>query len=341
MVSDALPSAGSRPGETVSGATRSAPGVASPVRRRPGAQPTALDGAVAEVFADYEEKITRPGVPLDAGSVRVYRSRVRQYLAWLAGCAAEGDPLTDSGARDRAVRDYRAHLQTVAKRRPSTVNAHLAAVDDFYRRRGLGPTAVERAGVPPATSRALDKGDQLRLLREAGRAPLRDKAIAFTAFYAGTRLAETVDLDVGDVRLSAVEGHLIIRRGRGGRLREVPLHPKLRAVLTEWLAERAGWKGAGTGPALFLNHRGGRLSARSAYTVLRAIADAADLPIGRDGVFTPHVLRRTVGTTMTRSGTDIVVVAELLGHSLETARRYGLPAHQDPRKALEGLTVDE
>ncbi|MCW2883826.1 MAG: phage integrase family protein, partial [Streptosporangiaceae bacterium] len=94
-------------------------------------------------------------------------------------------------------------------------------------------------------------------------------------------------------------------------------------------------------PALFLNHRGGRLSARSAYTVLRAIADAANLPIGRDGVFTPHVLRHTAGTTMTRSGTDIVIVAELLGHSLQTARRYSLPTHQDHQKAIERLTVDE
>jgi integrase/recombinase XerC len=296
----------------------------------------------ATVFADYEAKVTRPGGALDAGSVRAYRSRVRQYLAWLAGGVVDGDPLDDPDARDWAARDYRRHLQTVAKRKPSTINAHLTAVDDFYRRRGLGPAKVKRAEIPPAAPRALGTRDQLRLLREADRAPVRDKAIAYTAFYAGTRIAETIALDVQDVAMSARKGHLIIRYGKNGTYRQVPLHPRLRAVLEEWLKERATkWSGADTGSALFLNRRGGRLSARSAYAVLRAIAEAANLPVGREAVFTPHVLRHTAGTTMTRKGTDIVIVAELLGHSVETARRYSLPTLEDRRKAIERITVDE
>jgi integrase/recombinase XerC len=297
----------------------------------------------ATVFADYEAKITRPGGALDAGSVRVYCSRVRQYLAWLAGGVVDGDPLGDPDARDWAARDYRRHLQTVAKRKPSTINAHLTAVDDFYRRQGLGPAKVKRAEIPPAAPRALGTRDQLRVLREADRAPsVRDKALAYTAFYAGTRIAETVALDVEDVTMSARKGHLIIRHGKNGTYRQVPLHPKLRTVLETWLTERAAkWAGADTEPALFLNRRGGRLSARSAYTVLRGIAEAANLPVGREETFTPHVLRHTAGTTMTRKGTDIVIVAELLGHSVETARCYSLPTIEDRRKAIERLTVDE
>jgi integrase/recombinase XerC len=297
------------------------------------------------VFAEYERSVAKPGEPLNADTVRVYVSRVRQYLAWLAAALAdgmvEGDPLTDPDARDWAARHYRTHLQTVARRKPATINAHLTALDDFYRRRGLGPAAAERADIPPAAPRALDKHDQLRLLRQADRAPLRDKAIAFTAFYAGTRISETTHLDIEDVHTSVRKGHLTVRYGKNGRFRQIPLHPKLRAVLEEWIRERARWKGADTNPALFLNHRGGRLSVRSAHTVLRAIADAANLPLGRDGLFTPHVLRHTAGTTMTQAGTDIVIVAELLGHSVETARRYSRPTHQDRQKAIERLTVDE
>lgn len=313
--------------------------------RRRGARPTPLPEALQAVFAAYERDLAQPGGPLDADTVRVYASRVRQYLAWLATAladgAVEGDPLTDPDARDWATRDYRTHLQTVAKRKPATINAHLTAVDDLYRRRGLGPAAAKRAEIPPAAPRALDERDQIRLLREADRAPLRDKAIALTAFYAGTRISETTGLDADDIRMSARKGHLIVRYGKNGRYREVPLHPKLRAVLREWLRERSSWKGADTSPALFLNRRGGRLSARSAYTALRAIADAAGLPLGRDGIFTPHVLRHTAGTTMTRQGTDIVIVAELLGHTLETARRYSLPTHHDRQKAIERLTTVE
>lgn len=56
---------------------------------------------------------------------------MRQYLAWLSDDDTEGDPLHDRDARDRAVRDYRTHPQTVFKRKPATVNNALAAVDDL------------------------------------------------------------------------------------------------------------------------------------------------------------------------------------------------------------------
>jgi len=47
------------------------------------------------------------------------------------------------------------------------------------------------------------------------------------------------------------------------------------------------------------------------------------------------------GTTLTRAGTDIVIVAEILGHSVETARRYALPSEQDRQAAIERLPVDQ
>ncbi|WP_433324463.1 tyrosine-type recombinase/integrase [Spirillospora sp. CA-294931] len=312
---------------------------------RPGARAAALPAAVAGVLADYERCLALPGETLNAGSIRVYRSRVRQFLGWLAGAMADGslvgDPLTDPGARDAAARAYRTHLETVAGRRAATINAHLTAIDDLYRRRGLGPAAIRRAALPPSAPRTLDEHEQLRLLRAAERAPLRDRAIAFTAFYAGTLIGEIAALDTADVRISEGESRLTVRKGGTGKARQVPLHPRLRAVLADWLDERATRGGAESNPALFLNRRGGRLSARSAYTALRAVADAADLPVGRDGVFTPRVLRDTAGTVMARQGTDIAVVAELLGHSLETARRYSRPTDQDRERAIERLITDD
>ena len=68
------------------------------------------------------------------------------------------------------------------------------------------------------------------------------------------RIAETVALDVDDVRLSARKGILRIY-GKGERVREVPIHPELRKALTDWLEERRDWPGATDGPALFLNQR--------------------------------------------------------------------------------------
>ena len=83
--------------------------------------------------------------PLSAQSRRTYASKVRQYLAWLAGAEVDGDPLVSAAGRDWAVRGYRGYLQGVLKRSPATVNGALAAVDDFYTRRGLGPAKAKRA----------------------------------------------------------------------------------------------------------------------------------------------------------------------------------------------------
>jgi integrase len=307
------------------------------VRAR-GALPTALPEDLAGVFAAYAAEVSRPGGPLDDDSVRVYCSRVRQFLAWLASAAVDGYPLTEAPARDWAVRDYRTHLLTVARRKPSTVNAHLTAVDDFYRRRGLGPAAARREELPKAAPRALDKRAQLRWLRAAEQASPRDRALALVGFYAGLRIGEAVALDLG---ISARKGHLVVRYGKGGRYREVPLHPVLRTSLETWLKDRLRWPEAAATQALFLNRRGGRLSTRGAYSALAAIAEAAGIEVGRSADFTPHVLRHTAGTTLTRSGTDIILVAELLGHSVETARRYALPNHRDRQAAIERLTTDQ
>ena len=75
-----------------------------------------------------------------------------------------------------------------------------------------------------------------------------------------------------------------------------------------------------------------------------AIADVIDAitgAAGLDGHVTSHMLRRTFGTELTRSGVDIVTVAELMGHaSLETTRLYTRPSAADMQRAVDLLTVD-
>ncbi|WP_416211495.1 tyrosine-type recombinase/integrase [Frankia sp. Cas3] len=82
--------------------------------------------------------------------------------------------------------------------------------------------------------------------------------------------------------------------GKGDQIRQVPIHPPLRAAFTGWLTERADWPGA-EGPPLFLNQQGGRLSAAGAHTIIiTTIAAAA----GLDEKTTAHVLRHTFATSL-------------------------------------------
>jgi site-specific recombinase XerD len=303
---------------------------------RRGRAPVDLTGPYATVLDEYIAALG--SAPLAEQTRRTYASKVRQYLAWLGTGEFDDEPLSSADRRDWAVRDYRTHLQAVLKRRPATVNNALAAVDDLYIRRGFGPARAKRAEIPNAAPRALGERAQIRYLRavQACSSP-RDRALALVPFYAGTRISETVALDLDDVRLSARKGVLRIL-GKGQGVREVPIHEKLRKALDDWLQERSDWPAAAHTPALFLNQRGGRLSPRGAHAVITGIAARA----GLEDHVTAHVLRHSFATTLVRGNTDLIVAAELLGHArLETTRAYSRPTAEDRRKAVDLLPVDE
>jgi integrase/recombinase XerD len=289
----------------------------------------------AELLAEYAGHLERS--PLTGHTPRTYLGAVRAYLAWLREAEVDGDPLNDAAAKDWAVRDYRSYLVTAAKRATATVNKHLAALQDFYVSRGLGPPrGVRRDPVPRHAPRALDPRAKLRYLRAVEAWPgARARAIALLPLYAGTRIAEIRALDVADVRLSARKGeiHLV---GKGEKSRIVPVHPKLRQALAAWLAERPAHRGADPA-ALFTSSRGTRMTTDAIADVIGAITRAA----GLDDHVTSHVLRHTFGTELTRRGVDLVTVAELLGHaSLDTTRLYTRPSAADLQRAVDLLTAD-
>src|ERR1039458_4852367 len=109
-------------------------------------------------------------------------------------------------------------LQSVLKRSPATVNNALAAVNDFYIRRGLGPAAAARVDAPVAAPRALDKRAQLRYLRAVQTCPsprrpgaragpvLRRHTFATTLVRGGTDLVIVAEF-LGHARLETTRGY--------------------------------------------------------------------------------------------------------------------------------------
>ena len=95
------------------------------------------------------------------------------------------------------------------------------------------------------------------------------------------------------------------------------------------LATLAGPGRPGSGGALFLNARGGRLSRQSAWAVLAKAAERA----GVTAEVSPHTLRHSFATHLLDGGADVRVVQELLGHaSVTTTQIYTMVTVQQLRE---------
>jgi site-specific recombinase XerC len=271
--------------------------------------------------------------PLAPRTKDAYGQHVGAYGAWLADRPDGAKALADPKARDYAARDFKRHLKVDRGWKPASVNLALAAVDHFNRFLGLGPANVKREPLAQAAPRALAVEQQRELLRAAEASKARDRAIVTLLLYTALRLNELVALDLDDVSISARKGLLVIRSGKGDLYREVPLNLSCRQALTDWLRERAAADGE---RALFTGPQGRRLSARAVDLVVRSVAARAELKLSA------HTLRHTCVTNLVRSGSDLVLVAELAGHRrLETTRRYSLPSAADRQAAMDALEIED
>jgi len=149
-------------------------------------------------LARYQRALAR--APLAAASRAKYTARVRGFLAWLDSAGRDpdldGDPLTDPVARDGAVRDWRSWAKTTARLQPATSNNTLAAIDDFYSRRGLGAATARREALPRRAPKAVGSRDITRYLRAVEHCgSARNTVVALLPFYAGLRIGEVVGLD--------------------------------------------------------------------------------------------------------------------------------------------------
>jgi integrase/recombinase XerC len=146
---------------------------------------------------------------------------------------------------------------------------------------------------------------------------VRNRAILELLYSSGLRVSELVGLDISDVRWDLGVVRVL---GKGSRERIVPVGEPALVSLKEYMARRGELAAsARERGALFLNPRGGRLTARSVARMLdRYIARCSF----RRGI-SPHSLRHTFATHLLDEGADLRAIQEMLGHqSLSTTQRY-------------------
>ena len=146
----------------------------------------------------------------------------------------------------------------------------------------------------------------------------RDANILELLYATGLRVSELVALDVRDIDFQA--GYIRCW-GKGGKERMVYMYPKAVTQLKHYIVKnRPGLlSGKNDQPALFINHRGDRLTRQWIWAILKNYGEKA----GIDERITPHTLRHSFATHLLQNGASLRHVQELLGHSsISTTQVY-------------------
>ncbi|UCF68226.1 MAG: tyrosine recombinase XerC [Acidobacteriota bacterium] len=241
----------------------------------------------------------------DRSSPRPEEVTPRQVRAWIADMHERGLTATTIGRRLSAARSFYRWLVRIGE-----LEANPAAEVPMPRRPDRLPERLDVDDVS-AIMEACDEGGARTSI-----AACRDRALLELLYGAGLRVSELVSLDVDDLLLGERTARVV---GKGRRERVVPFGRRAVQALRRYLDRSRSLRERSGQEALFLNLRGGRLSARSVRRVLdKAVARAALLR----GVH-PHVLRHSFATHLLESGMDLRAIQELLGHArLTTTQRY-------------------
>ncbi len=310
-----------------------------------------LGGAVR---AAIEEYLTYLKAERDASAhtLRNYRVDLMQFLAYLEQRGVAGSNPSPAAVDHLAIRGFLARLHG-ARLAKASVARKLATLRSFFRflcRQGYQSAnpakLVQGPRLPVRTAPHLSVDEVFQLLAAPVSAPrgnalkarniaesvrARDRAILELFYAAGLRIGELVGLDLPDVDLG--EG-LTRVRGKGRKERIVPVGRKAQEALRAYLDVRGEFHprqavGPQDSEALFLNRRGGRITARSvSQIVLKHLRHSG---LGRK--ITPHGLRHSFATHLLDAGADLRAIQELLGHArLSTTQRY---THVGLDKVLE------
>lgn len=185
--------------------------------------------------------------------------------------------------------------------------------------RSLTPAQVSQLLALPASSDKMEA--------------LRDNAMLQTLYATGMRVSEMVALNVDDVDQNGTVRCI----GRGGRERLIPLGESARQALGTYMnGARNAIVRSKEEQALFVNHRGVRLTRQGFWLILKNYARKA----GLSEDITPQTLRHSIAVHLLKNNADLKSIQELLGHaSITTTQVYvqmaadGQREEQVPAKA--------
>ena len=156
----------------------------------------------------------------------------------------------------------------------------------------------------------LSKEELDLLLEAAGKVSpefaVRNQAIIGVLAMSGLRVSELTGLNISDINFN---GHIATLRviGKGDKERRVPLSPRGRSLLRNYLAVRP----QAPTQAVFLSKRKRRISRHTIHWLIKRVVNRLDL----DPRISAHKLRHTFAMLAYEAGWDLFSLQATLGHS--------------------------
>ena len=241
------------------------------------------------------------------------------------GYGSAGQTLAAASLDVQTVRSYEVYLMDEKKESAKTVNLHLSVLSGFCKflmKQGMLESNPVRLVSRPKQEKRLpvfyreesmqDYFERTKGVLEYGKYEDQlERMILGLLYGTGIRRSELISLN----RDSVDYARRVLRvRGKGDKMREIPLTPSLCDEILLYLQSVDSLKCADQAPEapLLQTPRGGRL-----YPVYvdRAVKAALGQVGSISGRKSPHVLRHTLATELLDGGTDLNSIKELLGHS--------------------------
>lgn len=250
-------------------------------------------------------------------TVKAYAIDIGQFLAFLAANRLEPGKAS--------IRDYIAQA-SLRSRNKATVARKIYALRSFYGFQVKSGTlehnpfdGIRTPKQDKRIPRILTENEMLTFLDalpEENFLQLRNKALFELLYATGLRVSELTGLRAGDIRPAE---RLVRVMGKGRKERIVPFHDQAAELLARY-RQRLLAEFPACGDLVFVNSRGGPLTARSVERILqRAYRELA----GSHPRVHPHLLRHSFATHLLQRGANLRAIQELLGHSsLATTEKY-------------------
>ena len=281
-----------------------------------------------DYLQSYHAELSRIGK--SENTIAGYIRNVYLFLNWMEERTGETftPPIIEFD-----VKEYTGFLSTVQKASLSTINTKLSDLQSFcdflhfsydfpvvkvQKKKGHVDPKVE-----VLNSKEIYKYRQY-VQKNANRLHI---AIVETLLNTGIREAELCNLELDDIVATPKNAHIIIRDGKGGKYREIPIVGEYKKLLIDYMEHRP----SSDSNKLFIGNRG-TLTENGVYKIVHRLGDAIGLNVY------PHMLRHQCFTNMGKHVTnaqELKALSQIAGHSsIELTMKYYVNTSKEDKERL-------